>query len=517
MKKSLTKIIGITLLAFSISLTNFPVTAGAVEQKTQIQQSVQAVEAEVGSHKTIESTKDITETIKKTDNTKLQEMQKVQEAPAVQESEKVKEEQEVTNLPKIDEINNSVKPDEEEVKQTEDVSEVPSIELPELNTANITQGNNYPIVLVHGFLGFGRDELLGYKYWGGVVDVQEELNDLGHQTYTATVGPVSSNWDRACELYAYIVGGKVDYGEAHAKKFGHNRYGRTYPGLYKNISNENKIHLIGHSMGGQTIRTLTQLLTEGSKDEMNYGQGNLSPLFEGGKHWVYSITTISTPNNGTTIADAVPAREFLSSAFGILGTITGRSNLASSLYDFKLDQWGLKRQYGESQFKYIRRVLGSDIWDRTKDISTYDLSTQGARELNRWVKAQPDVYYFSWSTCATKESLITDHSIAQIGPMNPILYPTADIMGRYTRNRAGLPVIDKKWFPNDGVVNTYSQSGPILDSNDIIKQYNGEAKIGQWNVMPRLINTDHMDIVGSFGDVEDWYNDYADFLSKLPQ
>jgi len=28
-------------------------------------------------------------------------------------------------------------------------------------------GNSDPVVLVHGFAGFGRTELLGYKYWGG--------------------------------------------------------------------------------------------------------------------------------------------------------------------------------------------------------------------------------------------------------------------------------------------------------------------------------------------------------------
>lgn len=27
--------------------------------------------------------------------------------------------------------------------------------------------NNYPIVPVHGFLGWGPQEMVGYKYWGG--------------------------------------------------------------------------------------------------------------------------------------------------------------------------------------------------------------------------------------------------------------------------------------------------------------------------------------------------------------
>lgn len=474
MKKALTKIASIALLTFSMVLTGLSTNVRAVGEKENTQQSVEVTP----------------------------------------DKEDIRSTEDIINLPKIEEMNNLIDLKKEEFNQ-EDVNEIAPLEFPKLNALNMTQANNYPIILVHGFMGFGREDLLSYKYWGGVVDLQEELITSGYETYTATVGPVSSNWDRACELYAYIVGGTVDYGEAHAKKFGHNRYGRTYPGLYKNISNENKIHLIGHSMGGQTIRTLTQLLSEGSKDEINCGQENISPLFEGGKHWVHSVTTISTPNDGTTFADLIPAIDLLSTAFGVLGTITGTNDFFSSLYDFKLDQWGLNKQEDESQLDYIKKVLESDIWDTTTDIATYDLSTKGAQELNSWVKAQPNVYYFSWTTQATIESILTGNSLAQIGPMNPLFYVTANLMGRYTRNEEGLPTIDNKWFPNDGVVNCISQSGPKLGSHDVIEQYNGGAKIGQWNAMPLIINTDHMDIVGTFSNVKDWYINYANVLSNL--
>lgn len=45
-----------------------------------------------------------------------------------------------------------------------------------LATALARAGNDYPLVLVHGFMGWGRNELLGFKYWGGFGDVQETLN-----------------------------------------------------------------------------------------------------------------------------------------------------------------------------------------------------------------------------------------------------------------------------------------------------------------------------------------------------
>lgn len=35
--------------------------------------------------------------------------------------------------------------------------------------------NNYPIVLVHGFLGWGPEEMVGYKYWGGFWDAKKLL------------------------------------------------------------------------------------------------------------------------------------------------------------------------------------------------------------------------------------------------------------------------------------------------------------------------------------------------------
>ena len=36
-----------------------------------------------------------------------------------------------------------------------------------------------------------------------------------HEVFAAGVGPVSSNWDRAVELYYQIKGGCADYGSTH--------------------------------------------------------------------------------------------------------------------------------------------------------------------------------------------------------------------------------------------------------------------------------------------------------------
>ena len=132
-----------------------------------------------------------------------------------------------------------------------------------------SKSNDYAIVLVPGFAGWGRDELLGFKYWGGLHDIEADLSDHYYETYTAAAGPVSSNWDRACELYAMLKGGQVDYGEVHASRYQHQRYGRTYEGLIPGWGDLNaasgritKVHLVGHSLGGQTARTISEMAAD---------------------------------------------------------------------------------------------------------------------------------------------------------------------------------------------------------------------------------------------------------------
>ena len=130
-------------------------------------------------------------------------------------------------------------------------------------SSNLFSQNKYPVILVHGFMGWGPDEMGSYKYWGGRYDIEQSLRDSGFEVYTANVGPVSSNWDRAVELYYQIKGGQVDYGKTQVEKYGiiQKPINKEYKGLYPEWSDENPIHLIGHSMGGQTIRMLDYLLT----------------------------------------------------------------------------------------------------------------------------------------------------------------------------------------------------------------------------------------------------------------
>ncbi len=173
--------------------------------------------------------------------------------------------------------------------------------------AALPRQNDYPIVLVHGFAGFG--ELAGVPYWGFAYNVPKDLKSRGYETIVASVGPFSSDWDRCCELYAELVGGTVDYGKVHSEKYGHARYGRTYPGMYPQFGTVDpdtgkrcKIHLIGHSMGGPTVRTFAAMLENGSAEERaGTPADELSPFFAGDKSgWIDGVLTIASPGDGTT-------------------------------------------------------------------------------------------------------------------------------------------------------------------------------------------------------------------------
>ena len=97
-----------------------------------------------------------------------------------------------------------------------------------------------------------NNQIHGRLQWGfpGVFPDQDYLQivrDRGHKVYYATVGPVSSNWDRACELFAQIKGGSVDYGKNHSETHRHDQRGnQNFPGFYPEWDGNNKIHLVGH-------------------------------------------------------------------------------------------------------------------------------------------------------------------------------------------------------------------------------------------------------------------------------
>jgi triacylglycerol lipase len=396
--------------------------------------------------------------------------------------------------------------------------------------------NNFPVILVHGFAGFGRSEMLGYKYWGGLTDLQVQLQGKysDELVRTAVVGPFSSNWDRAVELFYQIKGGCVDYGQMHANSAGHLRKpedhyhnGRTcYAGLYPQWDGGHPVHLISHSMGGQTARMLVQLLAAN-------GAPSNPALFPYAvsASWVKSVTTIATPNDGTTLAyrivDWVPVVQQLVTGIAGIANATG----ANKIYDFKMDQWQIGPQTSSETFSaYLNRVLSSPLWDSgVKDLSPYDLSPAGAMAENDWVKDQPNVYYFSYSTNASYAGVF-GWSYPSLD-CNPLIAAFAGpgFMGNYTHDgRPFPPVADSSWWASDAVVNTVAQKAPTWALNAAGGVYarpvkikdisgGGTPQVGAWNWKGLMADYDHLDIVGwtLFFDSVSWYKHHVDQLRSL--
>lgn len=143
-------------------------------------------------------------------------------------------------------------------------------------------------VFAHGFQGWGSYDQRYQKmpYWGmRGGDLISWLRGKGYQAFAASVAPVGSLWDRACELYAQLAGTRVDYGVAHSREYRHDRYGRDFTGrpLIPSFDANTKLVLIGHSFGGATANLFAELMANGDEREREATDAaELSPLFLGG-------------------------------------------------------------------------------------------------------------------------------------------------------------------------------------------------------------------------------------------
>lgn len=369
--------------------------------------------------------------------------------------------------------------------------------------------NQDPIILVHGFNGFTDDinpNVLSH-YWGGdKLNTRQDLEQNGYNAYEASISAFGSNYDRAVELYYYIKGGTVDYGAAHAERYGHERYGKTYEGVYKDWQPGQKVHLVGHSMGGQTVRQLEELLRNGSQEEIEYQKthgGDISPLLQGGHdNMVSSITTLGTPHNGTHAADELGNEALVRQVVFDLGKRLGNKN---SRVDFGLSQWGLKQQPGESYISYLLRVKNSKLW-QSKDNGFYDLTRDGATDLNRKTSLNPNIVYKTYTAEATHPTLIGKQK-ADYNMFLPFTV-TGNVIGKAT---------EKEWRENDGLVSVISSQHPF---NQAYTEATDTNQKGIWQVTPTKHDWDHVDFVGqdstdtkrSREELQQFWYDLADDL-----
>lgn len=374
-----------------------------------------------------------------------------------------------------------------------------------------------PVIFCHGLLGWGPAELGGFPYWGTAPVVKSPL-----PRYFASVGPVSSVHDRACELAFQIRGGRVDYGETHAAAAGHERFGRSYSddvAFHPAWSAGEPVHLVGHSMGAPTIWMLQQLLAE---DYFGWGSG---------AGWVKSISTVSGVLNGSTATYFLGcseetglvveggAADLLTRAVETAIRLTG--DLFDRVYDFDLDHWGLRCDPREGLRQQLARVARSPMF-RGTDNAAYSLTIQGMLEQTARCRTHPGTWYFSHATEQTIEGYLTGQHYPEPG-MNPFAIPTALYIGTRRFERPLYPGFNSEdWWHNDGLVSVYSQVYPRIAGEHAVGGEIGDRddfEPGRWYY--EVLRFDHIDIValpeaGRIGDQVRFYRNLFDRLARLP-
>ncbi|KAF8310029.1 alpha/beta-hydrolase [Clavulina sp. PMI_390] len=370
-----------------------------------------------------------------------------------------------------------------------------------------------PLVIVEGFLSSTAPFLWG-KFEDHLNAQREELGLQGRRRVIfASVGPVSSLHDRACELYYALRGGTVHYGWSHSLHHGHRPYGRTHTkGLYPSWSPSRPLHFLGHSMGGPTITTMLTLIREGFFEDNSDHLPPNPPLDDS---MVASVTTVSAPFRGTGVVydlgertDAAPdVRVFSFGSFvtKFVYAIEYFSPLIPAAWkpDFHAESRALSLH--EQSFSEFVRMLfagpGDEDWAQSKDATPWDCTFEAAADRDRifWSlmpegtsattggKSRGRTWYRSYVSCMTEPRREVSRSTAGVrhAPASwtqaldaGFLYFSSRSLGRFdystirpapefrppigsvVEEERRIPRPLKEYFANDGVVPVFSQWHP---------------------------------------------------------
>uniref|UniRef100_A0A0D3G7J3 Lipase n=3 Tax=Oryza TaxID=4527 RepID=A0A0D3G7J3_9ORYZ len=287
----------------------------------------------------------------------------------------------------------------------------------------VLDGSPPPIVLVHGIFGFGKGRLGGLSYFAGA----EKKDD---RVLVPDLGSLTSIHDRARELFYYLKGGQVDYGEEHSK----------------------------------VVRVLHQMLAD-----------KAFPGHDTSEDWVLSLTSLSGALNGTTRTyyDGMLAEDGRSMKSICLLQLC---RIGVIVYDWLDIPW-LKNYYnfGFDHFEMSWRKVGlSGLIDlllghtgpfASGDWILPDLTIQGSLKLNSTLRTFPNTFYFSYATKRTRKlfGITVPSSVLGIHPML-FLRVLQMCMWRHPQN-APLPYKgyrDEDWEDNDGALNTISMTHPRI-------------------------------------------------------
>ena len=161
----------------------------------------------------------------------------------------------------------------------------------------------------------------------------------------------------------------------------------------------------------------------------------------------------------------------------------------------------------------------------TKNIVAWDASVEGARQMNTFCIANPDIYYFSFVTSST----VLDSSSGRHIPdenMTFIIRAHSRLIGMKKAFYSDGSSTDSTWFENDGIVSKISMYGPTTGMNgpDPIATYNENELLipGQWYVIGEY-RSDHRKFIGhgvtpsEQASIKELFSDHMSLLWTLPE
>ncbi|KAJ0393027.1 hypothetical protein P43SY_012114 [Pythium insidiosum] len=344
----------------------------------------------------------------------------------------------------------------------------------------------HPVVLIHGVFGYGRSRPFWNRwqpYWP-----ERELQAMHARCLVVDVGALSSDHDRACEAFFQLFGGRVDYGDDHAARHGHARFGETFDtALHPQWSAENPVHLVGHSVGATTAIELYQLICT---DAFGVGSDH---------RWVRSIVSIAGPLSGTTLThffglhEATMVPWTLGHAIGASLSLWLRLQRLcpwlKGVYDFRMPQWEPLTSFRDILMPTTSRVLMSP------DLAVYDILPARRQARNKQLVDMEKLFLVSVVTASSATTPVIELALvtAIVGVLVSalLLWSVLDrrdlassaaalsfVLWLRLRKRIFLPIMQwrmrrcvrgmhkpyagferSEWEANDGAVNLCSMAG----------------------------------------------------------
>eukprot|EP00656_Telonema_subtile_P038734 TRINITY_DN43933_c0_g1_i1.p1 TRINITY_DN43933_c0_g1~~TRINITY_DN43933_c0_g1_i1.p1 ORF type:complete len:405 (+),score=47.54 TRINITY_DN43933_c0_g1_i1:84-1298(+) len=299
-----------------------------------------------------------------------------------------------------------------------------------------------------------------------------KCNDLApaEDVICASISTTASSHDKACELWAYLNGTQVDYGEEHSKEHGHPRFGTQYTApAYPGWGEGRPLHIAGHSAGGITALLFAHMVATG-QFKIGGRRSNAG--------WVGSVSCIQSPLGGTPAAGAFQA------VYHEQGTVLPAWSVASAisafvqLYD-KLAPRLLRRVFcvasPYSGSVSLRECFLTDSWMSTTDCCLWELSEHASKQMLDPIELHPSIAYFSVCTDSTTH---TGGHLRAVHGIFPLLRYTCGYLAGLGLSSDGLVPVEAQRAPKSHIWGKY--------------EFGGQVKAGQWNVLH--LKADHFSL-----------------------